>query len=94
VNATAGLPPECPAWIGVLSPSDTIRCVRTLSSCRDWMFFCQRQLFFSPSDPVIDETSADLLLHLLNLLQHSPDGSRDPVEHSICITHELARVVG
>jgi hypothetical protein len=42
----------------------------------------------------IDEISIDLLLHLLDLLQHSPYGSRYPVEHSIRIIDELARVVG
>jgi hypothetical protein len=42
----------------------------------------------------IDGTSGDLLLHLLYLFQHFPDGRRDPVEHSICIIHKLACVVG
>ena len=41
----------------------------------------------------IDETSTDLLLRLLDLLQHSSDGSRNPIEHSICIIYELTCVV-
>jgi hypothetical protein len=86
VNAIAGLPPECPAWIGVLSPSDKIRCSRAPLSCRVRTFFACRS--------GIDEISIDLLLHLLDLLQHSPYGSRYPVEHSIRIIDELARVVG
>ena len=90
----AGLPPECPAWIGVLSPSDKIRCVRAPSSCQGTTFFCPNQpLFYRPVIGV-DETSADLLSRLVNLLQHSPHGGRDPVEHSICIIHELACVIG
>jgi len=91
VNAMAGLPPEYPAWIGVLSPSDRVRCVRAPSSCRAGTIFQAPLLAFRSG---IDGTSGDLLLHLLDLLQHFPDGSRDPVEHSICIIHELLCVVG
>jgi hypothetical protein len=89
----AGLPPECPAWIGVLSPSEKIRCVRTASSCRDSTFFAQMTPLFRPATGV-DETSAVLLSRLLDLLQHSSYSGRDPVEHSICIIHELACVIG
>jgi hypothetical protein len=54
-------------------------------------FFCALFLVFGSG---IDGISTDLLLHLLDLLQHSPDGRCNPVEHSICIIHELACVVG